>query len=262
MLNIKKWPFKLKRSWYLNWSLPTIKISTLKLGSPYGSWVVPNGLLNNESICYLAGAGEDISFDLALQQRFGCDVHIFDPTPRAIQHFEMLTANIKEGKAFSTPTGYSYPIEKPDRAKLTFHPLGLWDNEETLKFFAPKNQEHVSFSALNLQQTTDYFEAKADSVRNIMQKQGHQHLTLLKLDIEGSEYRVIDSVVADKLPIDLICIEFDESHTPLDNQFHTRIKQAINKLKTAGYQIYDIDSTYNISMISQQALAKLKSQNH
>ena len=43
--------------------------------------------LTADSLCYCAGAGEDISFECALVERYGCRVRIIDPTPRATQHF-------------------------------------------------------------------------------------------------------------------------------------------------------------------------------
>src|SRR5690606_25746429 len=54
-----------------------------KLGTRYGGWYVPSDLLNAQSICYCIGAGEDISFDIELINRFDCHVYTFDPTPRA-----------------------------------------------------------------------------------------------------------------------------------------------------------------------------------
>src|SRR3990167_849454 len=63
----------------------------MRLGTQYGGWIIPkNHTLTGDSICYLAGAGEDISFDCALAKQFGCNVRIVDPTPRAIRHFEDL----------------------------------------------------------------------------------------------------------------------------------------------------------------------------
>lgn len=47
-----------------------IKIKTRddlqEIGTKYGGWVIPVNLLNENSICYCVGCGEDISFDLGL----------------------------------------------------------------------------------------------------------------------------------------------------------------------------------------------------
>lgn len=63
-------------------------------GEHYGGWVVPISVLSESSICYCAGVGEDITFDLALIDTFGCDVFAFDPTPRAVRHVNQHAAGL------------------------------------------------------------------------------------------------------------------------------------------------------------------------
>ena len=60
------------------------RIDLIHIGTDYGGWIIPGTLLNASSICYAVGCGQDVSFDLGLIQRYGCDVHAFDPTPRGI----------------------------------------------------------------------------------------------------------------------------------------------------------------------------------
>ena len=40
------------------------KVPVIALGTHYGGWKVPEGYLDKKSICYFAGAGIDISFDV------------------------------------------------------------------------------------------------------------------------------------------------------------------------------------------------------
>ena len=73
----------------------------LRLGTTYGGWIIPaDAGLTADSICYCAGAGEDISFDCALVERFHCQVRVIDPTPRAIQHFTNLEKAVMSGERF------------------------------------------------------------------------------------------------------------------------------------------------------------------
>ena len=45
----------------------------IRLGTAYGGWLIPaDAGITSSSICYSAGAGEDISFDCALAERFHC----------------------------------------------------------------------------------------------------------------------------------------------------------------------------------------------
>src|SRR5690606_14731904 len=112
-------------------------LSTESYGSRYGGWSIPNGILNSVSICYLAGAGEVISFNVELVDNFGCYVHVIDPSPRAKLHFDKLLECTKKGEKF--PVNHSttefYSLSKDNVELLHFHELGLWSESKTLKFY-------------------------------------------------------------------------------------------------------------------------------
>ena len=58
------------------------------LGTNYGGWYIPYDIsLNSNSIIYSAGVGEDISFDIKLNDKYNCNIILIDPTQRAIKHF-------------------------------------------------------------------------------------------------------------------------------------------------------------------------------
>lgn len=160
-----------------------------KLGSDYGGWIVPSDLIQSDWICYSGGVGEDITFDFSLINKFNCNVYAFDPTPRA--------------KLFVDATA-------GDINKFHFYNFGLWSENSVQKFFAPANPEHVSHSILNLQSTTQYFEASCKRLSSIMSDLGHQKLDLLKIDIEGAEYGVLSSLIEDKIDVQVLCVEFDQ----------------------------------------------------
>ena len=187
-----------------------------EIGTEYGGWVVPASLFNEDSICYCVGCGEDISFDTGLIDQFGCDVYGFDPTPRAIEHVRRVAGN---------------------NPKYHFLEIGLWDKEDTLKFFVPENPDHVSHSLLNLQKTEDYISAKVKRLFPLMEELGHHKLDLLKIDIEGAEYRVLESIIEDTIDIQVICVEYDECYNPLDKNYTARIRASINSLISNGYSL-------------------------
>ena len=54
----------------------------LSLGTVYGGWKIPDGILGRDSICYCVGAGGDVSFDLELISRYGVVVRCFDPVAK------------------------------------------------------------------------------------------------------------------------------------------------------------------------------------
>lgn len=204
----------------------------VRIGSEMGGWVVPSALLDERSVCYLAGVGEDITFDLALIDRYGCEVNAYDPTPRAIAHVEKHAA--------SNP-------------RFHFFPVGLWDCAETLRFFAPMNPDHVSHSALNLQKTEEYFEAPCKPLGHLMKENGHDHIDLLKLDIEGAEYRVIQSIIDQELAVTVLCIEYDECFNSLDRDYKARIAVSVAGLLDYGFQLIHVDRKGNYTFVRTAA---------
>jgi len=206
-----------------------------KLGTQYGGWIIPPQLLNKHSVCYLAGAGEDISFDVELANRFHCPVYIFDPTPRSQEHYQQLIQATQEGKSFpvNNSTSEWYALQPEAIPHVHFQPVGIWKQNDILRFFAPKNEQHISHSIANLQQTDRYFEATVKTVATVMREYGHTQLDLLKLDVEGAEYEVIENILAEKLKIKLLCVEFHLS----DQYGYREIAATLQKLEQHQYRV-------------------------
>lgn len=200
----------------------------LEIGSSYGGWVIPSELIYNKSICYCVGCGEDITFDLGLIEKFDCDIFAFDPTPRSIDYVKKTVGS---------------------NSKYHFFDIGLWEKEDILKFYVPKNPEHVSHSFLNLQKTTDFISVKVKRLSNIMNSLGHKEIDLLKIDIEGSEYKVLKTVIEDNLKIKIICVEYDECYNPIDSNFKRRIRNSVNDLLNYGYTLIYAQGNGNYTFI-------------
>ncbi|WKB51963.1 FkbM family methyltransferase [Eleftheria terrae] len=198
------------------WSNSTRKV---RLGTEYGGWVVPEDALRPGAVCYCVGCGEDISFDLALVERYGCEVHGFDPTPRSIAYVTEKTRGIDA---------------------YTFHPIGIWTSEGVLQFFAPQDSEHVSYSLTNLQSTSQSIEVPTQRLKQVLQENRHQRLTLLKLDIEGAEIAVLDTLLEDGIEVGVLLVEFDEFSYPTEERLNA-IRQAVRRLQGAGYSIFWIE---------------------
>jgi FkbM family methyltransferase len=235
------------------------RIDIERIGTTYGGWSIPENFLNSDSVCYLAGAGEDISFDVGIVKKFNCKVYILDPTPRAYSHYELLIQNTQKG--LNTPINnepdQSYNLLPDNIDKLNFLKIGLWSGSGEIKFFEPKNSSHVSHSALNLQNTQRYFIGKVKKLSELMKELNHDHLDLLKIDIEGAEYNVIESIIHDKVQIKVICVEFDEANHPLDNKFLLRINNTLKSLFKAGYRIIDYDNKHNYTLIRKDIYIQL-----
>jgi len=164
----------------------------LRLGSAYGGYTVPVDLIRPDWVCYSAGLGEDVSFEVELARRCGCTVHAFDPTPRAIEHVR--------------------PLAEANR-HLVFHPWGLWRTDSTQRFYAPRNESHASYSIVNLQGSDEFIRADCRSVPSVLRELGHDRLDLLKLDIEGAEYEVLASLVEGGIQPSVLCVDVHRRST-------------------------------------------------
>lgn len=203
----------------------------VRLGSPYGGWIVPSDAVQAHSVCYCVGVGEDISFDLALMERFGCEVHAFDPTPRAIEFVRRNAADVP---------------------RFHFHPVGVWDRDELLRFYAPSNPAHVSHSVMNLQQTDSYFEAPCRSLTSLMKELGHTRIDLLKLDVEGAEHRVIAAMLEHGVTVKVLCVEFDEATMELTPESRQRIVATADALASHGYQLVAQEGRSNYTFMRRE----------
>ncbi len=82
-----------------------------------------------------------------------------------------------------------------------------------------------------------------------MAEQGIDRIDLLKIDVEGAEYRVLDSILEDKLDITILCVEFDECFHPMDSQFLKRIRASLRILQRRGYSVVCAQGNGNYTLV-------------
>jgi FkbM family methyltransferase len=185
----------------------------VRLGTDYGGWWLPEFILRPGAVAYCVGAGEDISFDLALHDR-GMRVVTIDPTPRAVSHVKAVA---------------------PKSDRFAFVPVGLWDTASELRFYYPRDPATAACSVVNIQHTSEYFTAKVDTLRKLMDDLGDNHIDVLKLDIEGAEHRVIESFIADGVRPVVLCVEYDQP-VPIRS-----VLRSIRLLQQSGYRLLRIE---------------------
>jgi FkbM family methyltransferase len=184
-------------------------------GSQYGGFYVSHNYIKKNSVVYSFGIGEDISFDIDLINKTNCKVYGFDPTPKSINWLKKQTL--------------------PD--SFHFDEYGVDSVTGNTAFFLPKNKKHVSGS-LHLQKHVSKLEkiiVAMKSFEDIINEKQHDRIDLLKIDIEGSEYDIIDSILSSNVIIPQIVIEV---HHRFFKNGKQRNEQLLNKLKLNGYLLF------------------------
>lgn len=180
---------------------------------PFGKenvWHLDPTGLDERSVVLSGGVGKDISTELELIDGYGCHVDLFDPSPTGVA-----------------------TMQRPEnhRPQLEFRPEGLAGATGTVRFSEPADPGEGSF-------TVDRNEANVEftcrSLSEFARERGYERIDLVKLDVEGFEYEVLDDLLACGLPIRQLCIEFHhfEAHIPW-----RATASALSKLGRAGYRV-------------------------
>ena len=194
--------------------------NTAWYGNTYGGFFVNPDLLDEDSIVYSIGVGCDVSFDVEIINQHNSCVYAFDPTPKSIN---WVSRN-------------RLPVQ------FKFFDFGISKKTGSEVFHLPKNPNYVSGSVFQHADVSEFdtVEVKMKSFQDITRKLGHKKIDILKMDIEGSEYDVIDSILDSDVRIDQILIEFHERF--FDDGFQ-KTMDAIKKIGKKGYKLFGISES-------------------
>lgn len=182
-------------------------------GSEYGGWAILADSLDASSTVLSFGIGDDCTFDLALIAKYGCTVHGFDPTPKSIAWVE---SNVHD-------------------PRFVFHPWALAGHSGTLELYLPVHPGHVSASLRpGTHVSTDRLEVPCFNIGLLRRRLGLAKIDVLKMDIEGAEYEVIEQLVRDGElgEVRQLLVEFHH-WLPAFDAASTR--RALRQLRRAGF---------------------------
>jgi FkbM family methyltransferase len=167
---------------------------------------------------YSLGIGEEISFDLELIQRFDLHVHGFDPTPRSIEWI----------KQQNLPS------------QFVAHEFGVAEYDGVCSWFAPGNPRHVSHSRVERKAKTTAIQVPVRRITSIMHILGHSAIDLLKMDVEGAEYEILSDLIASRVPVNQLLVEFHHRWPEIGVE---RTRWVLRQLFEAGYRIFNVSSS-------------------
>lgn len=198
-----------------------IKLPVRWAGEPFAGFFVAPGLIPEKGIVYSFGVGTNISFDLEMIKNHGASVYAFDPTPRSIEFIEQ------------------------SQLPKSFHfiPVGIDREDGHTFFFLPEDPSHVSCSTHNRwDESANNRKIKVPVKRfsTLARELGHTKIDVLKIDIEGSEYGIMDDVLSSGVEITQLLVEVHHRFNGIGIQ---KTKDLIAQINKAGYKIAAISGS-------------------
>lgn len=196
------------------WNYTQVTVPREFHGSESEGWCVASNILNRDCIVYSIGIGDDISFDISLIDRYGMHVYAYDPTPQSIEWIE--------GQRL------------PDT--FYFYGKGLAHYDGVAHFYRHKKETNICHSMTKRKETVgDAIEVPVSRLETLCKENNHTHIDLLKMDIEGAEYDVLDDIFQSGITIDQILVEFHHRFKTISPR---RTKDTITNLNKLGYRIF------------------------
>ncbi len=179
------------------------------LGSVYGGWVLPDGLIEPDWICYSVGAGGDISFDLELLERYHAIVRSFDAVEGYVQ------------RAVEDAAG---------RPRFSAHHAAIATADGPIRMQVTHDSRSSSVSAAGLYDSRTFVEVPGRTLQSLMTELGDERIDLLKLDVEGCEYELVPTIDLRSLGVKVFAVQLHRTAS-VD---HAR--RLVARLRNEGYE--------------------------
>ncbi len=181
----------------------------IDLGSAYGAWRIPGGLVESSWICYCVGAGGDVSFDLELVRRYHARVRAFD----AVGDF--VDEALRQGAG---EPGFSA------------HHAALALSDGPIRMQRSHDPASRSVSFAGLYESEEFIELPGRTLQSLMAELGDDHVDLLKLDVEGGEYALMPALDLRTLGVKVLAVQLHHTGSVAD------ARALIAQLRGRGYE--------------------------
>lgn len=192
------------------------------LGDKYGGWYIcppVNPIDYKDAIVYSIGVGRNIAWDKAMMETFSTIHHAWDPTPTALDFVSKQ----------SFPEGYH------------FHATGLAaeDGNLTLKLPLSNGDSYTVIEFQEKAQDGTVVTVPVLSVKSMMNSLNHTSLAILKMDVEGAEFDVLDTWEKEnwKVPAGQVLIEFHERYFKHEDGWEKKVENAIKIMEQLNFKL-------------------------
>lgn len=189
----------------------------------FSGWHLVSSIINENDIVYSIGICDDIGFDLSIIENKKVQLFAFDPTPYSVKwinsqklperfHFFPWAASGEDGKFFLYPR-----VDKKGKKSEVMYTFHTQD----------ENRD-------------DGVIVDAYKVESMMKKLEHTKIDLLKIDIEGAEYALLNTLLNSSSRPKQLLVEFHHRFEGIEKQ---KTIDIVHRLKKEGYLIAHISVT-------------------
>jgi Methyltransferase domain len=165
-----------------------------------GWWICPQAIRRGD-VVYSFGVGGDLSFEMALVERYGARVFAFDPDP----------ATAERAASLETPHPH-----------LRLLPMSIGGRDVRRDVDLPGGRS---------------VEARVLRLPSHMRLLGHRRIDVIRLDVPGAETDVIRDLVRMDVDVQQLLLAFREEPSP---DARRRTESAVKALGEHGYRIFHI----------------------
>jgi FkbM family methyltransferase len=199
------------------------------LGSAYGGWIVPTGLIKAAWTCYSVGAGGDVSFDLELAERFDATVRAIEAVP------DLVEQAVRDGAG---------------ERRFSAHHAAVAPHDGPLRMQVTHDRQSRSVSPAGLYESDEYVEVPGRTLESLMSELGDDHIDLLKLDIEGGEYELLPMLNMRGLGVMVFATQLHHTGTVRD------ARRLIDGLNEQGYVLVGCRPAVKLTFVASELLKR------
>lgn len=230
---VKKHWGRLKRSWgrrYREWRLPA---GYERMGTKYGGWWIDTRLIGAHPLLVDCGLGMDLSFPDTFLSRFGGCVMGVEANPHSLDYCRE-----------HSPKG------------MEIYPQAMWKTAgESLTFHLPRSQDQLPKGADgvsgSLMDSHEYVEGgqqvnvTTTSFEKLLADAKCEQCDVLKLDIEGAEYEILDDLCARGLIRNATQL-LVENHHGVTHHSLNETDASIKLIQQAGFKLVHVESRNHV----------------
>jgi FkbM family methyltransferase len=176
-------------------------------------WTLAPSAVRTNGLVISGGVGGDVSFELDLAARTGCRVMLFDPSATGRKTIESL-----------------HPLPR----EIQFFPYALASRDGTVGFAPPQDAEEGSFRAPARNEAASG-SWESWSLRRCLDIAKSDCADLIKLDIEGFEFEVLEALTSRRVRCRQLLVEFHYGKKQA-HSFWEHLNMLI-RLRLAGYRL-------------------------